>query len=687
MLMVENPVEILDTTLRDGSYSIDFQFTADDTALIASALESAGIVLIEVAHGMGLGAARAGKGDQAATDEAYLSAAASVLRTARFGAFFIPGIGAEDDLRLGAGNGMQFVRIGTDITDLERAAPFVALAKNLGLRVSCNLMKSYAVAPEEFGRRARAAEELGADIVCLVDSAGGMFPEEVRAYVHAARSASNVRIGFHGHDNLCLGLANTLEACDAGATVLDASLQGIGRSEGNTVTEVLAAVLQKRDLLPHVDVNALLDIGEAFIRPLMCQRGRSPIGITSGRARFHSSFLERVLRTAAKFGVDERELVLRMGEHNQLDAPLDVLEELARTLAPAQSRKRVWVHLASVKAEVPDCFESAVRERARELREKSRKLGKESVLNVVVTPYEITHVSPFVESGYGGIVMSNVMLAGQDLLGPLLNWVDGLTDYVLLDPAEATLTGEALKKSILLLYSDHEMWARATVVHLCSLLEPRTRDSTVVITGVPALAVRAAVAFAEVGARVLVDENIGSSCRALAPHYLLECAPLEEAVGQADAVVSLSPRKPAIQRAHVQKMRRGTILYDGGIGSLERDAVPAAEERGIRVFRVDMRPSLAATAVERIAMRRLVTFHAGRDIWDGVSVVAGGLIGREGEIIVNSISYPTRVIGVADGIGGILRADGDDRAVQTVRRVIAQKLLNPHEATEDFGKP
>ena len=63
-----NPVELLDTTLRDGSYIIDFQFTAEDTALIASALESAGIRVIEVGHGLGLGAARAGKGDQASTD-------------------------------------------------------------------------------------------------------------------------------------------------------------------------------------------------------------------------------------------------------------------------------------------------------------------------------------------------------------------------------------------------------------------------------------------------------------------------------------------------------------------------------------------------------------------------------------------------------------------------------------------
>jgi len=91
--------------------------------------------------------------------------------------------------------------------------------------------------------------------------------------------------------------------------------------------------------------------------------------------------------------------------------------------------------------------------------------------------------------------------------------------------------------------------------------------------------------------------------------------------------------------------------------------------------RVDMRPSLAASALELIGMRKLVEQHMGREAWDGVSVVAGGLIGRKGDVIVDSVRHPTRVIGIADGKGGILGAPSNDPRVQRVRRAIAQKRL------------
>jgi isopropylmalate/homocitrate/citramalate synthase len=70
-------------TLRDGSYLIDFQFTAEDTATIAAALEATGFHWIEVGHGLGLNASHAGKGLAAATDEEYMKAAAEALKRAK----------------------------------------------------------------------------------------------------------------------------------------------------------------------------------------------------------------------------------------------------------------------------------------------------------------------------------------------------------------------------------------------------------------------------------------------------------------------------------------------------------------------------------------------------------------------------------------------------------------------------
>lgn len=668
--------EILDCTLRDGSYVIDFQFTAEDTALIASALESAGIRLIEVAHGLGLGAARAGKGDQAATDEEYLRAAACATRDAWIGAFFIPGIGTEDDLRRGADSGLRFIRVGTNITELQQAEPYIKLAKGLGLTVWSNLMKSYAVPAEEFGRRAREAADYGADVLCLVDSAGGMLPEDVREYLEAARAQSSIRLGFHGHDNLCLGVANSLEAWRAGAWVVDTSLQGLGRSGGNAVTEVMVAILQKHGAMAGVDVNGLLDVSEAFIRPLLHERGRPGIGITAGRAQFHSSFLGKVMGAATRYGVDVRDLIVRLCERDRIAAPTELIESLAAELAAEGPRAPVRVDIAATTAEVPKGFEEQVRERAQELKEKSRKLGQVSVLNVVVSPYELTHVSPFVETSYG-VALSNVMLAEPNLLDSVLRTVDGIVDYVLLDPGGCPPPEGVARETRILTYLDHAMWARATVTHITLLLGGSLYGRRLAVTGVPPLAGRAAMGLGEAGAEVWLDPSLEREAKALlrlGPR--IRVRPLVEAAPEADAVVSLSPRRPAVGADIAALMRPGALLYDGGIGSLEREAVPAAEERGVRVVRVDMRPSLAAVALELLGMRRIVGEHMGRDTWNGVSVVAGGLIGREGEVIVDSIKHPTRVIGIADGKGGILRAVTDNPAVRQVRQAIADKRLS-----------
>src|SRR5436190_22014718 len=126
MLTFNTIPDILEVTLRDGSYLIDFQFTSEDTANIAAALEGVGFRWIEVGHGLGLNASQAGKGMAAATDEEYMKAAAGAIETAKWGMFFIPRIGRGDDIRLAADHGMSFLRIGTNVTEADQAKPFIA---------------------------------------------------------------------------------------------------------------------------------------------------------------------------------------------------------------------------------------------------------------------------------------------------------------------------------------------------------------------------------------------------------------------------------------------------------------------------------------------------------------------------------------------------------------------------------
>ncbi len=324
---------ILDCTLRDGSYAINFQFTAADTRTIAKALEQAGIEWIEIGHGVGLGASEAGFGQAAASDEAYMQAVSGELQQARWGMFCIPGIATLDHVDLAAGYGMDFIRIGTNVEDVADSQAFIARAKSHGMLVCANYMKSYASTPEHFASQVERSADYGADLIYIVDSAGGMTPSDVERYVTAVRQRSDIALGFHGHNNLGLAMANSLKAIELGANIIDASLQGFGRSGGNTATEQLACLLARQAGGWQHDLIPLLDVGEHYILPLMRQAGINSVDTISGYAQFHSSYMGVIRDYSSRYQIDPRELIMAVAEKNKTEAPAELVEQQARRIA------------------------------------------------------------------------------------------------------------------------------------------------------------------------------------------------------------------------------------------------------------------------------------------------------------------------------------------------------------------
>src|SRR5580704_664273 len=264
-------VEIMECTLRDGSYAIDFKFTENDTAVLAGVLGQLGFRWIEVGHGVGLGAVQAGKGTMPSSDERLIEAAKRAAPHAQIGCFFIPGIGTADQLKSARAVGLDFVRVGYDATEIEDAYPYLTLAKDLGLKVCLNFMKTYAISPVRFAEKAREGGAAGADVIYCVDSAGSMLPDDVRSYFCAARELCTSNLGFHGHSNLQFAVANSVEAVRHGARFIDSTLYGLGRSAGNVPTEVAVAVFNNLGLETGIDLFDVMDAAEEFIGPLMAQ--------------------------------------------------------------------------------------------------------------------------------------------------------------------------------------------------------------------------------------------------------------------------------------------------------------------------------------------------------------------------------------------------------------------------------
>ncbi len=431
-------MKILDTTLRDGSYVIDFQFTSRDTAIIATCLDKAGVHYIELGHGLGLGASRLDGMRQPDPDESYLEAAGAVVKHNKWGMFFIPGIGNVEDIELAARYGMKFIRIGTNVTEIERSESFIRRAKELGMEVFANYMKTYASSPEDVAERAILSALYGADHVCIVDSAGGMLPEDVAAYVRAIKQRSDVAINFHGHNNLGLAIANSLSALDAGASVIDTSIRGMGRSAGNAVTEIFLLTLKRKGIELGIDVTAILDIAEKHIDPLLKNHQQvDSIGVISGYAQFHSSFLGKILDYATRYRIDPRELIVRVANVDRVNAPDDLLSRLSQELADEQKGgvQRIFVELPeALKGKTSNDLTGQTEIVVSQAVSLSRKLAKSSVFNLaqVIRKGACSFVSPVIHEGSQYIVASGEASDIADAV-KIAEALEGTVDYLLLD--------------------------------------------------------------------------------------------------------------------------------------------------------------------------------------------------------------------------------------------------------------
>ena len=327
-------MKILDCTLRDGSYAINFQFSKNQTSKICYDLESCKVPFIEIGHGVGLGASQNGYGKAMESDETYMIAANEVLSTSKWGMFSIPGISKSDDYLKASDYNMQFIRIGIDPNNFDQSKKFITLAKKLNFYTCVNFMKSYNINPKKFSEFALEAHKLGGDVVYIVDSAGSMLPDQISKYINEIKNKSDkIKIGFHGHDNLGLATANSLKAFEMGADIVDASLLGIGRGAGNTSIEKFVCTLLKLGVDLDIDPIKLMDVSEKYFETLNVNNGINSIDTISGLSSFHSSYMNIIQQYANKYQVDPRKLIISVCNYNQIDAPIELVEREAKKLA------------------------------------------------------------------------------------------------------------------------------------------------------------------------------------------------------------------------------------------------------------------------------------------------------------------------------------------------------------------
>lgn len=327
-------IRIVDTTLRDGSHSVAHQYTVEHVRDIAQGLDEAGVGIIEVSHGDGLGGSSINYGFELATDEEKIKAAASVVEKSRIAVLLLPGVGIKEDLVMATDNGATVARIATHVTEANISEQHIGLAKDLGMELLCFLMMSHMADIETMTEQARLMESYGADGIYVVDSAGAQLPVEAARRVEAMVKALKAQVGYHAHNNMGLAIGNSLAALEAGATLIDGSLRGMGAGSGNAMLEALVAVSEKAGYVSGIDLFKLMDVGEQVVKPILLRMPEiDNAALTLGYAGVYSSFLLHSYRAAKKFDLDPRDILVELGKRRTVGGQEDWIYDVAAEMA------------------------------------------------------------------------------------------------------------------------------------------------------------------------------------------------------------------------------------------------------------------------------------------------------------------------------------------------------------------
>ncbi|MCU1679442.1 MAG: mhpE [Amycolatopsis sp.] len=332
---VHREVRLVDTTLRDGSHAMAHQFTERQVRDTVRALDTAGVSLIEVTHGDGLGGSTFNYGFSLVDERKLIAAAVDEAERAKIAVLLLPGLGTVTDLKAAADLGAGAVRIATHCTEADVSIQHFGKARELGLETVGFLMLSHMSTPEALAKQGRIMVDAGCQCVYVVDSAGALVLEETSDRVAAlvTEFGDQAQVGYHGHQNLSFGVANSVLAYRAGARQIDGSLVALGAGAGNSPTEVLSAVFDKLGITTGVDKDVLLDAAENIVKPYIT---RLPVmdrsSIVQGFAGVYSSFLLHAERAGERYGVPAHEILYRVGKAKYVGGQEDMIIDIALQL-------------------------------------------------------------------------------------------------------------------------------------------------------------------------------------------------------------------------------------------------------------------------------------------------------------------------------------------------------------------
>lgn len=325
---------VSDPTLRDGNHACAHQLSLEQIAIYAEAADKAGVPIVEVGHGNGLGASSLQVGLSKESDKDILETARKHLNKSKLGIHVIPGFATiKRDLIRAIDIGVDVIRIASHCTEADITQRHLGYVREKGKEAYGVLMMSHMASAAVLVEEAKKMELYGAEGIILMDSAGAYLPSDVQEKVAALVHELKIPVGFHAHNNLGMAVANSIAAIVAGAKIVDGTARGFGAGAGNTQLEVLVAVLEKMGYVTGIDLYKILDASDIAERKIM---SGVPIikseSIVSGLAGVFSGFSKHVTRISAEYEVDPRDVYRELGLRRIVGGQEDMIIEVVMDL-------------------------------------------------------------------------------------------------------------------------------------------------------------------------------------------------------------------------------------------------------------------------------------------------------------------------------------------------------------------
>jgi 4-hydroxy 2-oxovalerate aldolase len=325
---------ISDPTLRDGNHAVKHKISLDSVARYCTFADDAGIPIVEVGHGNGLGASSLLIGLMPHSDQELLTVARNNLKTSKLGIHVIPGLATiEKDIVPAIDIGVDVFRVACHCTEATVTKSHIEYLKNRGKIVYGVLMMTALIDTKTLVSEFKKMEEYGAETVLIMDSTGTFLPQDVHERIVALKESLSCKVGFHGHNNLGLAIANSLEAANSGADIIDACICGFGAGAGNAQLEVLIPVLEKSGFKTSVDFKKLIR-GADHVKEYLVKSVPtiSSIHVLTSLNKLFSGFEKPIIKAAKLHGIEYSSLIFELGNRKLVAGQEDIILEVAKRL-------------------------------------------------------------------------------------------------------------------------------------------------------------------------------------------------------------------------------------------------------------------------------------------------------------------------------------------------------------------